>query len=362
MFAFRRRWVAIAALVLPALALLLMGMSLNRTAQTQATTQATTAEGIVALPGYSVSLFAGGTAAYSHPDSVAVDEDTDRVYIGYQNKTLPDGSDHGTSTIVEYNLAGAVIHTFAVPGHCDGLRVNPATHLVWATSNEDANAVLTTINPSTGAEKVYAFPSPAPHGGGYDDVVFYNGTAFIAASNPTLNSAGINTAPAVDTIALSGGSIVLTPVLMGNATALDTTTNTKVTLNLIDPDSMTIDSSGDVVLDNQAGAQLVFLHNAGTAQQTVTTIPLGTQVDDSVWVTNLRSGEPHEGSLIVVDSTLDAIYLLKSNSFVAGTVYTEAPSDSGVASFVGTINLSSGTITPIAIGFASPTGLWFLPD
>jgi hypothetical protein len=43
-------------------------------------------------------------------------------------------------------------------------------------------------------------------------------------------------------------------------------------------------------------------------------------------------------------------------------VYTEAPSDSGVAAFVGTADLTTGTITPVIIGLGSPTGLAFIPN
>jgi len=309
---------------------------------------------IVALNDYQVSVFARGTSSYTHPDSIVVDADEDRVYVGYQNNTLPDGSDHKPSTIVEYTVQGKVVQTFSILGHNDGLRIDPATDLLWATVNEDANPMLYVIDPTTGKINSYTFP-PAPHGGGYDDLAFAHGKVFIAASNPTLNSAGINTAPAVDEIRLSGSTVVLTPVLMGNATALDTTTNQKVTLNLIDPDSLSVDLAGDIVLANQAGAQLVFLHNPGTANQTVTTIPLGTQVDDTVWASAV------EGRLFVVDGTYNAIYTMRTN-FIYGKVYTEAPNDSGVASFVGTVDLKTGTITPVAIGFGKPTGLYFVPD
>ena len=65
---------------------------------------------------------------------------------------------------------------------------------------------------------------------------------------------------------------------------LNTTTNQQVTLNLTDHDSMTIDSQGNLVLDSQGDAELIFLHNPGTAQQIVTRLPLGTQVDDTIWI------------------------------------------------------------------------------
>jgi hypothetical protein len=169
-----------------------------------------------------------------------------------------------------------------------------------------------------------------------------------------LNAAGVNVHPAVDSIVLKNGKAQLTPVLLGSATATDTTTTppSTVTLNEIDPDSMSRDPAGDAVLVNQAGSELVFLHHPGSSSQTVTRVPTGTQLEDTVWVTRT------EGLLYVVDSAQNAIYAL-STDFKPGTVYTETPSDSGVASLVGTLDLKTGTVTPIAVGFTSPTGLIF---
>jgi hypothetical protein len=79
-----------------------------------------------------------------------------------------------------------VKRTFQVQGHNDGMRVVGDDDL-WALQNEDANPNLVVINLRTGQEKIYKFP-PAPHGGGYDDMVVKNGSVFISASNPTLDT------------------------------------------------------------------------------------------------------------------------------------------------------------------------------
>jgi hypothetical protein len=39
------------------------------------------------------------------------------------------------------------------------------------------------------------------------------------------------------------------------------------------------------------------------------------------------------------------------------TVYTESPNDSGVASFLGTVDLTTGFVTPFGVGFGKPSGL-----
>lgn len=40
-------------------------------------------------------------------------------------------------------------------------------------------------------------------------MAFLNGKVFVSASNPTLNSAGVNAAPAVQQITLSNGKAIL---------------------------------------------------------------------------------------------------------------------------------------------------------
>jgi hypothetical protein len=268
--------------------------------------------------GYNISLFAAGSETYYNPDSVEIVGKY--VFVAYTNNALPDGSKQ-----------------------------------LWATSNEDANPLLTVINLSTWARTQYTFPATL-HGGGYDDLAFAHGKAFVAASNPTLNSAGINTTPALVSVVISKGKLVVKPVLYGNATATDIAMGKAVTLNLTDPDSMTIDSKGDVVLVSQADAELIFLQNAGASKQAVSRLSVGTQVDDTIWIPATN------GRMIIVDGKQNAIYTMTlDGGFTPGTIYTEAPSDSGVAGFVGTVDPQTGIIIPVIVGLTSPTGLGFIP-
>jgi hypothetical protein len=161
--------------------------------------------------------------------------------------------------------------------------------------------------------------------------------------------------PALDELTLAGRKANVSPVLLGNATATDVASGATVTLNEIDPDSITIDPSGDLVLDNQAGSELVFIKNPGTASQSVSRLSLPTQVDDTVWATAA------EGRLFVADATANTIYAVRSH-FVPGTVFTETPDDSTVASLVGTIDLTTGKLSPQILGFQKATGLLFLAD
>jgi hypothetical protein len=307
------------------------------------------------LAAYKISVFARfaeGSNQFRNPDSIALDGST--IYIGFQNVTAKDGTDHKTSTIVQYKMDGTVVKQFSVPGHNDGLRVDPTTHLVWATSNEDGNPVLNVIDPASGTVTPYTFPA-TPHGGGYDDVYFMNGKAFIAASNPTLDASGTNVFPALDTITLSGSKAVLTPILMGSAKATDTISGASVTLNLTDPDSLTVDNKGQLVLVSQADSELVFIKNPGTPQQSVSRTLVGDQLDDTVWSTS------DHGRLLVTDGNSNAIYWVHVDGS-AGTIYTQAPDDSGVVGFVGTVDLTTGFVRPTMIGFGKATGMAFIPD
>jgi hypothetical protein len=308
---------------------------------------------VVGLSGFTVCLFAHATTTANHPDSIVVSGS--HVFIGWQNITAKDGTDTKTSTIAEYTTGGKMLKSWSVRGHTDGMRMDPSTHLLWVMCDEDGNPRLFTIAPAGSAVTEYTLP-PTPHGGGFDDIQFVNGLALIDASNPTLNKAGLNVFPALYKVQLSGTKAVLTKVLMADAKA--TTLNppiTKVTLNLTDPDSMMIDPQGDLVLDSQGDSEMLFIKHVGTPQQKVSVLPVGTQVDDTVWPSSSK------GCLLVADNN-SGVYSVCSSVWVPGTPYTDAPNDSGVIGFIGTIGMSSGALTPIVVGIANPHGMAFIPQ
>ncbi len=294
-------------------------------------------------------VFAKGSGAQSNPDSIIVDGQT--VYVGYQNVTAKDGTDHKASTVVQYDLAGKQLKTFDVPGHQDGMRMDPATHLLWSMSNEDGHPQLVTIDPSTAAHKTYGF-APTAHGGGYDDIIFTGAKAYLSASNPTVKNA-TNPAPAVVSAVLTGGTVRTTPVLMGNAKAKDANSGAEVAVAAIDPDSMFIDPAGNLTLDNQAGTALVSIHQPGP-RQSVIQLTVGTQIDDTVYP------GAASGRLLVSDTKANTVYAI-SGALDPKTPLVATPDDSGVNGFVGKLNTGTGNITPIIVGFTSPHGMAYLP-
>lgn len=310
------------------------------------------ASNVAAPPGYTVCLFVGATTAANHPDDVRIVGD--KVWIAWQNSSAKDGSTTKPSTVSEYTTGGKLLKSWSVIGHADGMRMDSSTGQMWVTTDEDANPRLYLISPSSSTPTQIKLPKTS-WGGGLDDITFFNGSAFISASNPTLNSAGKNTAPALVKVTVSGTTATFTPALMGDAKA--TTLNppvSPVTLNLTDADSQTTDPQGDLVLMSQADDALLFIHNPGTASQTVKLLSVGTSVDDTIWPTSSN------GCLLVADNN-SGVFSVCSSIWVTGAPITDSPNDASVISFVGTLSMGSGQITPIITGILNPHGMAFLP-
>jgi hypothetical protein len=308
---------------------------------------------VTAAVPYTVSTFATGVAnVYFQPDSIALLDG--HIYIGYGNGAAPDGSDGKSSTIVEYKMNGDVVTTYSVVGHNDGLRVNPQTKQLWAMQNEDGNPNLVIIDPTKGTQTVYTF-GPTPHGGGYDDISFRGSDVFLSASNPSNNP---NFAPAVVKATISGTVVNVSEALNASATATDIPTDTPVTLNLQDPDSMIFNRFGDLVLDSQADAELIIVHHLGYIDQSVYHLALtlngaAAQVDDTIEATSTY------GTILVSDRDAGAagiVYAISKNIFSPGAAYTATPTS------VGSLDFDTGVITNVVTGMVSPHGMAFIAE
>jgi hypothetical protein len=325
----------------------------------------TTPTPAVATPPYAVSIFARSPQGVSQPDSIVLWND--RLFVGFQDRVAKDGTDGKSSTIVEFSLSGKVKRMFQVPGHNDGLRIVGDDDL-WALQNEDANPNLVVIELRSGHTKRYKFP-PTPHGGGYDDMVVKNGRVYMTASNPTLNAQGVNVFPALVRASLSGDMVLVEPVFNGDATARDIPTGEPVSLNLTDPDSMTIDPRGNIVIDSQADSELIFVRHPLTDEQTISRLKLSSSATGPMGATitvDDTAFAPNPKAFLLVTDVGNAkddglIYRIDSPSlgFEPGVAY----SASDTLGLVGTLNLDNGVVTPVVTGFDSARGLLFIaPD
>lgn len=311
-------------------------------------------QGAVAQPPYKLTVFAKSANGYSQPDSMV--QWRDSVIVGFQDHVAKDGTDGKSSTIVQFSLRGEVKRIFSVPGHNDGLRIVGEDDL-WALQNEDGNPNLVVIGLESGHIKLYTF-APTVHGGGYDDMVVKNGEVFISASNPNLNAQGVNVFPALVRAQLTGSMVDVEPVLNGDGNATDIPTGTTVQLNLTDPDSMTIDPRGNIVLDSQADSELVFVRHPFSADRQVGRVLITKSTGGATTLDDTAFAPSGKTFLLFSDVAGDTIYRLDSPpfGFEPGTAYSASDTDG----LVGTLNLDNGVVTPIVTGLGSARGMLFV--
>ena len=305
---------------------------------------------------YTLRVFANGPSdiGATKPDSVTFDGQRN-IWVSFTNGVAPDGSDGKSSTVVEYNPNGAIIgRIYSILGSNDGLKYNPCSKTIWALRNQDANPALTVIDPRTQSTKDYTYAQIPAHGGGFDDVVFLGGKKYISASNPTLDPQGLNPAPSILSVKRSDHTVFTTPVLSGDAFAINRVTGQLVQTVQTDPDSMTIDRFGNLVLDSQADSILLFVSNPGTPAQSVSELPLTDSGGNPVQVDDTVFPSTSSGTIYFTDSGTNTIYALQSDSFDINVGY----SSSGPS--IGTVNLSTGLYTPIVTGLTSSHGATFV--
>jgi hypothetical protein len=303
---------------------------------------------------YTLEVFARGPAGSTKPDSITID-DHFNIWVSFTNGVLPDGSDHKSSTVIEYDFHGTILHTYSVLGSNDGLKFNPEDGTIWALRNQDANPALTIINPENQTQTHYTFATPPTHHGGFDDVVFLEDKIYFSASNPTLDAQGNNPAPSIVSIRLVGNTVQTTRILSGDAYAFNVATKLPVKTVQTDPDSMTVDTLGNLVLDSQADSILLFISNPGTYAQSVVEVPLADASGNPVMVDDTVFPTQSAGRIFFTDSGTNTIYVLLSHAFDT----TKAYSSSGPS--IGTISLKTGLYTPVVVGLSSSHGAIFVP-
>ena len=309
---------------------------------------------------YTLSVFPGTPpAGATQPDDLAVSADGKRLWVGYGNGVDTTGKG-GPSNVVEYDIAtGSVLMNISIPGHVDGLKINPATGNVWATENEDGNPTLAVIDHISGAFKIYSF-SPTLITGGIDDLVFAQDVFLVTSSQVD------TTKPVI--VRISGPLLAtdtqVTLTLPGAPLSVwNVVTNQEETTDLVgDPDSMTLDPAGELVLDNRSDHSLYIVRDP-KAQNPVLRVPLTLggapiEVNDTIFSTSQTNGvSSTAGTIFITDTKANVIYVLTKPYFPSNEIYTAA----NVVNKVGLVDLNTGVVTPIATGFQGLHGLAFSP-
>jgi hypothetical protein len=317
----------------------------------------------------------------SGPDDLTLLGNT--LWVGYQNGIGADGSPSSSgatnSTVAGFTLAGDRSGpTFSVPGKVDGLTADPANNRLIATVNEDLNSALYTLNPADGSALRYTYtpdpsrqttPGSAKGGraGGTDAVSIVDGVIYVAHSNPAGASSTPNTFndPTVYRVTLNDSShtATLQSVWKNDAMATDATSGSPVQLQLTDPDSNLVmpDSgerfAGQLAQVSQGDGVIVFAgglpDKPALTQLTISDGSSSTPSVDGQAVATSASG-----TLYWVDRATNTINTLPRTDPV-GTAYVGEDNGSGHP-LVGTLNLTSGIISPIVSG-GNPKGMVFVP-
>jgi len=323
------------------------------------------AVGPVATPPYTLTALTTlvPPTGATQPDDLAVSADGADLWVGYGNGVDTFGKG-APSNLVEYNIStGAVLQNLSIPGHLDGLKINPQTNDIWTTENEDGNPTLAVVNHKNGKFKIYTF-SPTLITGGMDDLAFsgpFFKDVFIVASSQTAT-----TSPVIVQISgqLKKNGTALTATQSGAPTSVwNVVTNAAETTDTIgDPDSMTLDPAGELVLDNRSDDSL-YIVRASSATHPVLRVPLviadvPVEVNDTIFTTSATTGAASTAGVIyITDTAANVIYSLTKPYFPANEVYTAA----NALGDVGLVDLNTGVVTPIATGFAGVHGLAFSP-
>ncbi len=314
-------------------------------------------------------LFATGAAVVgTQPDSVTIGNGS--VWIEYGNNVDSTGVIPGDSTIVQYSTSGAIQHVpYSISGQVDGLKVDPVTGMVWALQNQDANATISLINPSTGvvtgplkyAAPPYAYggnpPGPAPlnNGRGYDDIAFLNGNVYLSYTNP------VNPTDPVLQILNNGnnptGTLTTTSILTAQQTGI----------SVPDIDSLKSTPNGELVLTSEGDGAgtgnpvgtFTLIANPGAANQSVTNVPVtDAKGNPSEDMDDVLFPSATAGTLYVANRDADNVYAIRLTGLDPNTPIISLGNFGEVA----TVNPVTGVVETALLTGIDPAGLDFLPN
>jgi len=297
------------------------------------------------------TVFATGPTGSSGLDSLTIGGGS--LWAQYGNGAKSDGA-AGSSTIVQYDLSGAVQNTYTIQGSADGLKIDPATGKVFILQNQDGNSTLTLLDPATGTTTgplAYAVPNATR---GYDDVVFANGQVYLSYTSPT--GAGDAVVQRLDNGDQPFGTLTTSNILIDGATGTDISTGlTNQPIPLNDPDSLKSTPDGGLVLSSGSDNTLTLISHPGAANQserfvTLKNLPAGSSLDD----------------VVVPGSTAGTFYISNQGTNQIEAIKVSGLNTSDAYASVGTeivkVDLQTGATTPIVTGLVKSHGLLFVPE
>ncbi|MBV8192992.1 MAG: hypothetical protein JOY64_14240 [Alphaproteobacteria bacterium] len=313
----------------------------------------------------SIKVFANAPNGVSGLDSIT--QAGKFIFVEYGNGVDPTGAVPGTSTIIQYDTAGHVVHVYSIEGSVDGLKFNPDTGMVWALQNQDGRSSLSVIDPKTFDVTHFTYANTSTTRG-YDDVVFKGDEVFLSYTNPTGNGDPTIVKLLNGPDLHPGETLETQPVLLDGTMGFDTVTGKTEVVPQADPDSLKLAPNGDLILSSGDDGAIIDIQNPGTAKQAVAFTPIqgipmasvGSAGLDDVIVPTATAGtflisDAKDGHVISVHVTglnLDDYY---------GSV--------GAFGAFGQIDKTTGAFTPLVSAdnapgftFGSPHGVLFIPD
>jgi hypothetical protein len=296
------------------------------------------------------STFATGAAVSStSPDSVVYGDGS--LWVSYQNGAASTGG-VGSSTVVRYSPAGAVLNTWTIAGNVDGLRIDPSGK-VWALQNNDGNSALTVIDPITNGTTPYSYGASYTNvaNRGFDDAQFLNGQVFMSETNPT----GGTDAVIVQLTTGLVSPLQIAGILNSTFTGTNLATGVPRSTTITDSDSLILSPTGDLVLTGEADQEIVFVHNPGAVNQSEGFLmllgpggqPLTGDPDDTVFATATS------GIFYVADTGGNTVYALGATGLTPGSMFVD------VGNEFGSLDTTTGIVTPLFTG-VSPHGVIFV--
>jgi hypothetical protein len=325
---------------------------------------------------YTLAIFTSAvpTGGGTKPDDLAISADGKDLWIGYGNGACTFGpSGIGTScptgtpansNLVEFDIgSGSFLRNLTIPGHLDGLKIDPQTNDIWATQNEDGNPTFVIVNHKTGKFKAYAFAASPNITGGMDDLVFSGKDSkdvFIVTS-----SQAATTTPVI--VELKGSpkktSTAITSGQLGNpAHVWNVVANAdEINDTIGDPDSMTLDPAGELLFNDRSldsnGDESLYIVRLSTATHPLLRVPLTVMGGAEVELNDVIFTTSTAGTLYITDTGSNTIYTLTKPYFPANEIYGAEV----IANDVGLVDMNTGIVSPVVTGLNGPHVLAFAP-